>query len=136
MKAESLQTHWFFSFYKSQLSSAAATALDWLVVFGSVELLGFWYVVGTALGALAGAIFNFLLNRHWSFRAHGSNESAWHSQATRYALISGASLVLNTGGVYALTELTGIHYSFSVVGVSIAVGFLFNYPMHKHFVFK
>jgi dolichol-phosphate mannosyltransferase len=126
------------SFRRSQVTSAAATAVDFGLVFGLTELVGFWYVASVAIGAAAGAVTNFALNRRWAFR-HTEADFAWkHSvrhQAWRYALVSSGSLILNTLGVWALTETTGIPYGFSVVGVSLAVGFFFNFPLQRRFVF-
>jgi putative flippase GtrA len=107
--------------------------LDYGVLFSLTEVLHVWYVASTAAGALAGAIANFLINRHWSFEA---THDAAHHQARRYALISAASLILNTGGVWATTEFFKIHYGFSVVAVSILVGLFFNFPLQRGYVFR
>lgn len=100
---------------------------------GFTEWLGGWYVLGTALGALSGAIANFLLNRHWSFQASGGG---WKRQAFRYSLVSTGSLLLNTGGVYLLTEFARLYYMVSVVIISIGVGLFFNYPLFHSYVYK
>jgi putative flippase GtrA len=121
------------SFSRSQVSSIAATLIDYGVLFSLTEVFHVWYVISTAAGALAGAIANFLLNRHWSFEA--TYDSA-HQQAGRYALISGISLLLNTGGVWAMTEYFKIHYSISVVSISILVGLFFNFPLQRGYVFR
>ncbi len=121
------------SFSRSQVSSAIATAVDFVLLFSMVEYLKVWYVIATAAGSMAGAITNFLLNRHWSFRAL---DMRWHRQAVRYAITSGLSLVLNAGLAYLFTDIVGIHYSISVVVASAAVGVLFNFPMHRHYVFR
>jgi putative flippase GtrA len=121
------------SFSRSQVASAAATLADYAVLFGLTELAGVWYVAATAIGAGVGAVTNFLLNRHWSFRA---GHLDFRRQARRYAAVSAGSLALNAGGVWALTEWTRIHYSIPVFAVSLAVGFLFNFPLHRHYVFR
>lgn len=121
------------TFTRSQIASAVATGVDWALLFALVEFFHVWYVLATALGALVGAITNFLMNRHWSFEA---THRGLQGQAARYAAISGASMTLNTLGVWAMTEWTRIHYSISVFVISIAVGFLFNYPLHRYWVFK
>ncbi len=121
------------SFGRSQISSTVATAVDFGLLFGLVELLGVWYVAAVALGSLAGAVTNFWLNRRWSFEAlHGR----WHGQALRYALVSSGSLVLNTAGVYFMTDYGKIPYGYSVIAVSLGVGFFFNFPLQRHFVFR
>lgn len=130
---DSKGTSLFGSFSRSQISSAIATGVDYVLLFSLVEIFQLWYVLATALGALAGAVTNFAFNRHWSFRA---THRQWHAQAVRYSLVSAGSLILNSGGVWMVTEYSGIHYSFSVIGVSIGVGVLFNFPMHRSYVFK
>jgi putative flippase GtrA len=124
----------FFSqFKRSQVSSFAATILDYGTLFSLTELLHVYYVISVACGALIGATVNFFLNRHWSFESADGNV---HHQALRYCLVSGGSLGLNTGGVYFVTEYFHIHYAISVVIVSLLVGFLFNFPLQRGFVFR
>jgi len=50
-----------------------------------------------------GAITNFLLGRYWAFK---SSDDDIKYQAGRYALVSAGSLLLNTAGIYLLTEFT------------------------------
>jgi putative flippase GtrA len=120
------------SFSRAQVSSFLATILDYGVLFLCAEVFHFWYVIATALGAFSGAVLNFMINRHWTFEAaHGH----MNRQAKRYILVSAGSLLLNTGGVYLVTEFARVHYALSVVWVSLAVGFLFNYPLHRHYVY-
>lgn len=121
------------SFSRSQISSAIATGVDYALLFFLAEYFHVWYVAATAAGALAGAVTNFLMNRHWSFLAAHHH---WSNQAVRYAWVSGASLLLNCIGVYAMTEALHIHYSISVVVISFLVGWAFNFPMHRHYVFR
>lgn len=121
------------TFSRSQVSSLLATAADWGLLFSLTELAHVWYVIAVPCGTLTGGITNFAINRIWSFEARDAH---WHGQALRYALTSGGSMLLNTGGVYLLTELAHIHYSLSVVIIGLAVGWGFNYPMQRHFVFR
>lgn len=123
----------FASFSRSQLSAATATATDFALFFSLVEFFGVWYVAARAMGNSAGAITNFLMNRHWSFAA---TETAWHRQALRYAWVSVGSMLLNSGGAWFFTEVLRIHYAISVVIVSGLVGILFNFPMHRYYVFR
>lgn len=120
------------SFSRSQLAAFAATVVDYVVLFALVELCGVWYVAATAIGAFVGAVTNFLLNRHWSFLV---GDERWAGQAWRYAIVSAGSLILNTAGVYAMTEYLHVHYSISVFAVAISVGIFFNYPLHRYYVF-
>jgi len=119
-------------FVKSQFSAALATALDILVTVVLVELFNVWYVTAVAIGALCGAVSNFLLGRNWSFKARND---IWHQQMARYALVSGGSLVLNTTGVYLLTDGLGVQYLASKIVIAILITISFNYPLQRYFVF-
>jgi putative flippase GtrA len=120
-------------FSRSQVASFVATCFDYGVLFSLSELAHVWYVIAVACGALAGAGSNFILNRHWAFQA---THAKVHKQAWKYTQVSAGSLILNTGGVYLVTEYLHIHYAISVVIVSLVVGFAFNFPLQRAYVFK
>ena len=128
-----LNPRFLASFSRAQAASLAGSIVDFGFLFIATELLHVWYVISVAVGAFLGALTNFLINRHWTFDAAKGNLSI---QAGRYCLVSTISLILNTGGVYLLTEYSHVHYAISVFVISIAVGFLFNYPMHRHYVYR
>jgi putative flippase GtrA len=90
-------------------------------------------VLGTAFGAISGAVVHFLAGRYWAF---ASRERHIASQGLRYALVAVGSFFLNVGGVYCLTELALFHYLASKFIVAISVGIGFNFTMHRLFVFK
>jgi len=117
---------------KHQVSALFATVVDFAVMILVVEALHRSPVMGTALGATSGAIANFTLGRHWTFRAR--NGRAW-AQALRYAVVSFDSLVLNAIGVFALVAVPHVHYVAARVCTALAVSLLWNFPMHRHFVF-
>jgi putative flippase GtrA len=125
------------SFARSQVAALVATVVDFSTLMLLTEVAGLWYVASTAAGAFLGAVTNFLLGRHWSFEAADPEaHGPMHHQAWRYALVSGGSLLLNSGGVWALTEGFGLPYPVSKGLVAVAVGFLYNYPMQRAFVFR
>src|SRR5689334_7100865 len=119
-------------FSKAQVAALAATVADFGTLTLWTEVLKGFYGAGVALGAASGAIVNFFLNRHWSFRA---THQKVHTQMLRYALVSAGSLLLNTFGVVFVTEKFGVHYLISKIIVSLSVGFFYNYPLHRYFVY-
>ncbi len=121
------------SFSKATLASVAASAVDFGTLTFWVEILKGFYPIGVALGAGLGAITNFSINRYWSFE--GADKSPLGMQAVRYALVSVGSLLLNTGGVWLVTEKLNLFYMFSKIAVGLSVGVLFNYPLHRYFVY-
>ena len=118
---------------RSQVAAVLATGTDFLVTIGLKELVGLWYVASNATGAFCGAVVSFLLLRNWAFKRH---DERWHGQAIRYTIASGLSLLLNTGGVWFLTEAFDIQYIVSKTIVAVVMGLTVNYLMFKHFVFR
>ncbi len=120
-------------FVRANLSSTAATAVDWAAVTALVWL-GAHYLVAAAAGALAGAITDFSLKRHWAF--DGPGKGAVHHEGLRYLLVSGSSLAWNLALAWALVDGLGLPAVPGVILASIAVGFAWNYPLHRLFVFR
>jgi len=131
-KTNPTQLTWLQMFTRSQVSAFTASAVDFGVIFALTEALGVWYVVSTALGTLLGGITSFLMNRHWGFDA---GQGEWRGQAFRHFVSSGLSMLLNTWGVYAVTEYFGLHYALSVILVALTVGIAVNFPLQRYWVF-
>jgi putative flippase GtrA len=128
-----LKTSLIKAFTRHQMASLLATLLDYVCLFSMTELLNLHYTLATATGALVGAASNFLMNRYWAFKAW---DEKWTTQSSRYLLVSAGSLLLNTAGVYALTETFNLHYATSVIIISMGVGVFFNFPLHKYYVYE
>ena len=118
---------------RHHISSILATIVDYGLMIACVELARLDPVPATALGALAGAVTNFTLGRLFTFR--GASQSAVAGQSWRYALVSGASLALNTGGEHLFHDLLGLQYLVARVIVSVIVSNAWNYPLQRFFVF-
>lgn len=121
------------SFGRSQVASLTATAVDFGTLVLLVEAFRIWYVGATAFGAFVGAVTSFTFGRHWCFEAFSG--PLWR-QASRYAAVSGVSLLLNSGGVFVLTDFGGLKYTASKVVTALLVGVFFNFPLHRSFVFR
>lgn len=123
----------FESFAKSQFSSLLATAVDMSALVFLTEVGGLYYVLSAGIGAFFGACISFILGRNWAFRRKDGKLTL---QALRYMMTSATSLVLNTAGIYALTDLIGIQYIISKVIISIIIGVCFNFVMYRYFVYR
>jgi putative flippase GtrA len=115
-----------------QLSSLVATGVDYCIMIACVSAFGLTPVVGTILGALCGAVTSFTLGRRWVFDARKGD---LRSQALRYALVSTVSLFCNAGAEWLLVR-AGLQYIVARVIASTVVGLAWNFPMHRHFVFR
>ncbi len=120
-------------FVGAQFAAFAGTLVDFSTMWLLKEIFGLWYVTATAIGAFLGAVTNFLLGRYWVFTA---TENRMREQAFRYALVAAGSLLLNTVGVYLVTEFVGIHYFYSRILVAVLIAVTYNFFLQKNFVFK
>jgi putative flippase GtrA len=117
---------------RHQLASLATTVVDFGTMIVVVQAFRLSPTVGTAVGAPVGGITNFALCRTWIFERPSGTVA---SQALRYAVVSAASAAWNTIGEHLATELTRVPYVLARAAVAIAVSFLWNFPMHRYFVF-
>jgi putative flippase GtrA len=115
------------------MTAVTATAVDYLTMVACVELGGIRPVPATAIAALVGAVTNFTLNRTFTYHATRTPVGA---QVWRFALVSGISLGLNTGGEGLFHHVLGVQYLLARVIVSTIVSNGWNYPMLKYFVFR
>lgn len=125
--------HHIATFSKATVTSLAATVVDFGSLYVMYRFIGIYYVTATALAALFGAITNFALNRIWAFK---DTTRTVTSQGFRYALVSAVSLGLNTLLVFLFTEFVHFPVLVSKVIASLSVGWGWNYPLHRFFVFS
>ena len=130
---ESTRVPFVTSFFRSQIASITATAVDYITFFVLEAIFGVYYPIASAIGSVLGAIVNFSMGRWWSFK---SKDHRWVRQALKYAVVSLSSAVLNTWGLIVFVERLGFDAYLSKVMVSITVGILWNFPLFRYFVFK
>ena len=128
-----MKKSFFITFFRYQIAAIIATTADFGVYFLLKYANDSWYLLATFLGALSGAIINFIICRYWAFAA---TNKAIITQATRYILVSGGSLLLNTSFVYIITEFLNCPSDLSKVLASIIVAVSYNFLLQKYFVFK
>ena len=122
------------SFVRYNVAAVTATATDFLLLTFCTEVLNIYYVISTAIGATAGALVSFSLGRNWAF---DNKDGGIFGQMSRFIITNLGSIVLNTIGVYLFTEvIASNHYLVSKIIVAILVGFGFNFPMQRYFVFR
>ena len=120
-------------FGKHQIASIVATVIDYCIMIAMVSIVGLTPVEGTVIGATCGAIANFSLGRHFTFQATSERPEG---QVVRYVLVSAASLGWNALGEHLLAEVVGLQYVIARLITGTLVSFVWNYPMHRYFVFR
>ena len=125
--------HALMTFGLAQVSSWIASAVDFALTIILAKFCGLWYAYATTIGALSGGVVNCIVNYRWVFHSSGMNKTYL---ALRYFMVWTVSIILNSYGTYALTEVTGMDFIIVKVAVSVAVAVLWNYQMQRIFVYK
>ncbi len=120
-------------FVRANLSSTVASGLEYVLVTALV-LFGVHYLAAATAGAVSGAVTDFSLKRHWAFDR--TVKGAVHHEGLRYLLVSAGSLLLNLACAYALVDGLHLHAVPGVIAASVVVGFVWNYPLHRYYVFR
>lgn len=123
-------TGWF---QRAWVASAIATVVDYGAFTLLVEVVGIYTGTSRALGALLGAVTNFILNKLYTFR---TRQNSVLVEVPRYAAISLTSLLLNTVGVILLTEGLRWNPLLAALLVGVLVSLCWNVPLHRIFVFR
>jgi putative flippase GtrA len=120
-------------FVRANLASTIASGLEWVLVTGLV-FVHVHYLYAAAAGALTGAVVDFTLKRQWAFDR--TSKAAVHHEAVRYVAVSGTSLLLNLLASYLLVDGLGMPAVPGIIAASLVVGFVWNYPLHRLYVFR
>ena len=120
-------------FVRANLSSTVASGLEYLLVTGLV-LARLHYLAAATVGAVTGSVTDFSLKRHWAFDRQA--KGAVHHEGLRYLVVSAASLVLNLACAYALVDGLRLPAVPGIIAASLVVGFAWNYPLHRCYVFR
>lgn len=132
---------------KAFASAQFCTLIDFVVTVVLSSVLGVYYVVATALGAVSGGVSNCIVNYRWVFP---HTDSKKYFVALKYLMVWLMSILLNTYGTYLLTEgvrdaswvtsLLGSYsdqiYIASKMAISLLVSLAWNYPMQRYFVYR
>ncbi len=122
----------FKKFIRFQLTALIATSIDFFITILLKEYFHQYYTLAVGVGACAGALAAFTVNRYWVFRSLERNPLG---QGFRYLIIAMGSVILNTAGTYILTESINISYIVSKAIVALIIGFTYSFYFSKRFVF-
>ncbi|MDH7516559.1 MAG: GtrA family protein [Bacteroidota bacterium] len=121
------------SYVRFTASSIVSTIVDYGVTITLTDLASLLYVVSSAIGMVSGGVTSYQLNRRWVFQGvHGGKTRI----PVFYALNWAANLLINTAGLYALTEGFAIDYRLSKIITAVCIGFFLNYVVQKRVVFR
>ena len=120
-------------FVKANIASIVASFFDYLLTILLVQIIFIDKVWAGVAGTVFGGVINFVINRHWVFKAANSNLTR---QGKRYLITWFGNLLLNALGLFCLINLIDVQYIVAKVTTSLIVAFFYNYPLQKRYVFK
>lgn len=130
---ESERSSELFVVLKATLSSGAATITDGVVYQLLLFALPGHYGVVAAAGAVAGAVVNFMINRHYTFARSGDGLLP---QALRYAAVSLATFAALRLLLAGTIEGLGWSPRVAWLPAKLAAFVLVSYPAQRLWVFS
>ncbi len=119
--------------FRATVSSLLATAVDALAYQLVLYLLVGRYGVAAALAAIAGAVSNFFVNRHWTFVA---TEGRMIWQVLRYIVVSLLTFVCLRTLLWLLIEYGSVGMRIAWLPAKILAFVAVSFPMQKLWVFR
>lgn len=110
---------------------AIGTVVHYSVLVAGVDELGLAPVVASSLGAVAGAVTNYILNYRFTFRSRKAHSDAM----LKFMFVAAAGVVVNGLVVDACLRLDGVHYLVAQV-IATAVVLVLGYIANRHWTFK
>ncbi|MBN1779202.1 MAG: GtrA family protein [Candidatus Buchananbacteria bacterium] len=119
---------------KFSIVGSTSALINFLVLIFLTEILAVWYLVSSIFGFIISALFNFSLNKIWTFRNDQGGKDIFF-QANKYLLVVSISLIFNTIILFGLTDYLNFDYRFSWFLASILVA-LWNFTLNRWWTFK
>ncbi|MDD1723778.1 MAG: GtrA family protein, partial [Methanospirillum sp.] len=102
------------------------------ILYILTEWGGFWFLYSAFISYSTGALLSYVLNKTLNFK----NRSPYYlTQGIVFLVISGCSLLLNLGIIYAGVEWAGISYIYAKI-LATGAAFMLNYAGQTIITFR
>jgi putative flippase GtrA len=118
--------------FKFAVVGFSSFIIDMSVTFLGKEKLRLNQYVANTCGFVCAAIFNFTLNRLWTFHSHDVNVEA---QALKFMASMSFSLVIANLIIYVLNEKFKINFYVAKV-MSIGISMIWNFSINNLLIFS
>lgn len=108
-----------------------ATALHYAILVSLVSIWGADAVAASTAGFLISAIFNYALNRRFTFHSKVAHASAF----PRFLAVALGGLAINAGVVWLLAEAAGLHYLLAQV-IATLMALVWNFACNRIWTFR
>ena len=125
---------WLYNLFRHQIAGLTATAVDFGITLFLTNILFIWVGYSNFIGAIFGAITNFIISTLWAF---SGSKNKLINQIWKYTIVSLGSALLNTLLVVIFTEKW---FQFDLVItkviVAITIAWTYNFLLMRYFVFR
>ncbi len=122
----------FVQLFRYGFVAVGAFAVDYGVYFLLSYIMGVQYLVAALAGFVMGTAINYLISKYLVFQGEPKSRTF---EVLLVFLISGVGLLWLELGLYALTDIYGIHYLISKL-IMTGVVFLWNFFARKLFMYS
>lgn len=119
----------FRQFISFSVIGVVGTAAHFTVLIISVQILSMGPLLGSVAGFITGAVINYLLNYHFTFKSENKHLESF----SKFFVIAAIGLGLNTSFMYAMTEW--LHYLISQA-IATAIVLIWNFLCNRFWTFK
>ena len=121
-------------FIKFCVVGVISALINFVLYISLTEFLGFWYIISSIIGFIVSAIFNFSVNKFWTFK-NGDNGRDAVVQLIKFLTITVSGLIIHIVLIYLITDGVGIDYRISWV-LATGIVTIWNYTFNKKWTFK
>ncbi len=118
------------TFIKYVLVGSSSALID-IGGFALLFYLGFYYILAAVISQACALIYNFSLNRTWSFKC----KEHMKRQMVRYAIMVSCNYTLALILLYVGVDIFGFHEVLTKVGISM-IAVCWNFILYRQWVFK
>lgn len=111
-----------------------SAVISFSIYFFFTAVVGWWYVFSSALGFVLSAMFNFTMNKLWTFRNRSGGKRAL-KQVGMFATVTTSGLFINTVIIYLLTDIVLLDWRISWVGATGLV-MIWNFTFNRLWTFR
>jgi len=122
--------HLFFQFRRFLGAGIVATAVQYTLLIGFVHFLQIDAVTASFIGFCSGAVVNYHINYHYTFRSKEPHRSA----IPRFVLVAAVGATLNTAAMSIQINTFHIHYLLAQA-TATALVIIWNFTGNKLWTF-
>ena len=105
--------------------------IDFIILYSLTEYAHFHYLISATLAFIIASIYNYTLNRNWTFKADGNQKK----QFPVFFIMGAIGLFIKNSILYWSVDILNMWYIYGKI-IATAVVTFWNFFVNKYFTFK